>query len=175
MLHVTDVIRIASLSPAPDFIPAYAFDRGRAVHRATELSDVGTLDEATVAPEVAPYLAAWRRFRDELAFDVLGAETAVVGQGYVGTFDRLIRFPGDARKTIIEIKCGEPAPWHAIQTAAYALACYEPLNRGAVYLTPDARYRWVAHENRDDAATFRAALVVAAWKTANGLAIVNPR
>ena len=38
--------------------------RGRALHKAVELWNKGTLDEATVAPEIEGRFRAWKLFRE---------------------------------------------------------------------------------------------------------------
>ena len=56
---------------------AYKRALGTAVHKATELYDLGELDESSVADVVRPYLDAWIRLRTELQFEILGMDERV--------------------------------------------------------------------------------------------------
>lgn len=85
-------------------------DRGTAVHRATELWDKGTLDEATVDPQIVGYVESWKRFRADLAYTPTHIEHRtyhphlLVGM----TIDRL---------PLLDIKSGSWDKWHSLQLA----------------------------------------------------------
>lgn len=97
----------------------YKRDLGTAVHKATELYDMGELDESTVSPLVQPYLDGWIRLRAELPFEILGMEERVFhpAHRYAGTYDRLVQL--DGKRCIFDLKTGGmfpsygPQPWPA--------------------------------------------------------------
>ncbi len=119
---VTEIIGAAlgdAFGAAPEGVLEYAKARGRAVHRACELDSRGELDEATVAPEIAPYLEAWRAFRRNYPFNVVASERPLYHQalGFAGTPDVICESP--AWWAVIDIKSGLGGLRAQLQTAAY--------------------------------------------------------
>ena len=143
---------------------------GRAVHRATWLADEDDLDEASVEAEVAPYLAAWRRFRAEVGFAPVERERPVFHPqlGYAGCPDAVGHTPQIPRPILVDLKTtDEPAAVLAgPQTAAYAEAWLAErdetglVERWSVHLREDGTYRLVTHRDRRDFAVFKAALEI---------------
>jgi hypothetical protein len=143
---------------------------GQAVHLATWLADEDDLDEASVEAVVAPYLAAWRRFRAELGFAPVERERPVFHPhlGYAGCPDAVGHTPTLPRPVLVDIKTtAEPAAVLAgPQTAAYAEAWLAErgetglLERWSVHLRDDGAYRLVTHRDRQDFAVFKAALEI---------------
>ena len=72
-----------------------ATTRGTYVHQATELLDKDDLDEASLDPALVPYVDAYKRFKDETGFCINDIEKIVYNStyGYIGTLDRMGRFP----------------------------------------------------------------------------------
>jgi len=67
--RVTSILVAAGYGPPP-IAPAdlqYYGERGRFVHKALTLDDEGRLNETSLDVQLAPYVAAWRRFRREYA------------------------------------------------------------------------------------------------------------
>ena len=66
------------------------------MHLACELDDQDDLDEASVEVDVAPYLAAYRKFRAEVRPEILLNEHRVYHKtwNYCGTLDRVMRIQG---------------------------------------------------------------------------------
>ena len=169
MMRVTQVLRGAGLCDM-SFVDEAAMKRGTAVHLATELDDLGELEESSVDPVVAPYLAGWRRFRTEMKPQIVTIEEKVSDQlaGYRGTLDRRVYL--DNKHWVIDIKTGSPAPWHAIQLAGYAAVFTpNPRYRAGVYLPGDGSYRFVEYSDRQDYEVWRSALRIAKWRFAHGL------
>lgn len=138
-----------------------AKDRGTIVHETIALDLAGDLDEESVDPQVAPYLAAARLFCRECEFKPTLWETRrySVGAMFAGTVDAA----NDC--DLVDWKTGGEDPAHAIQTAAYAvLLGIEPRRRLAVYLRDDGQYRIGNHTNfkrdRADFLTLRAAFAI---------------
>lgn len=145
--------------------------RGEAVHLATEYDDLDELDEDSVDPEILPYLEGWRAFRRESGFEPVLIEEIVWSEthGYAGILDRAGILHG--KSSIIDIKSGVVPKWAALQTAAYAHALGEKVDRYAVELRNDGRYSLKPHKDRGDVGVFLAALqiakrmpVIEAWK-----------
>lgn len=162
---VTDVIRDNRLGGdfsrvAPDVLER-ARQLGSAVHVALHYHDEGTLDEATVDPAVAPYLAAWRRFLAERQVAVVEMERRFADATYrfAGTLDRIVVV--DGRRVLIDVKSGA-VDGADLQTAAYAHLACEPATtrRWAVQLHPERLVPYTVHpyQNPGDWRIFLAAL-----------------
>ena len=158
---VTTIIKDCGLIDTTWFTEG-ATTRGTYVHQATELLDRDDLDEASLDPVLIPYVDAYRRFKQETGFVIDDIEKRVhnATYGYAGTLDRTGTFIGDKTKSIIDIKTGQPAKWHGVQLAAYALCYQEPHNRYGVYLSNTGSYRLERYKNRQDTQVFLACLTV---------------
>lgn len=169
LIGVTTVLREAKLY---DFygLSGYYAERGTAIHTVTELDDKGALNEAAndIVNPVIPYLDAWRKFKDETGVEVLQTEEAVFHPiyRYAGTLDRRVLWRG--REGIIDLKSGLKAPWHTLQTAAYAKTFNRPLLRFSLYLRQNGTYELDEHKDPDDWEIFKAALLLVNWKKKNG-------
>jgi hypothetical protein len=78
-----------------NFIPRFQCDvwyleRGKAVHKATEFYDKGTLDPESVDPQIEGYVRAWIKFREDYHFtpDFIEHKTHHPIYGYAGIIDR---------------------------------------------------------------------------------------
>lgn len=158
---------------------------GQAAHAASHYFDEGDLVIRSVAPEVQPYLDAWRRFRDERRFQPILLETIVASttHHYIGRFDRLGVVDGGQDqwiRVLADIKIGDPddagAQW---QTAGYEVALREccqslapySILRWSVQLRPDGTYRLAQYPkpgrtNRQDRNEFLAAACMVNVRTA---------
>ena len=167
------------LSPLVDFsrVPPetleYARQRGTAVHKATELHDLGTLDEESVDEAVRPYLEAWKRFRKETGFVPRLIESRVhhADYGYCGTIDRqgyMTKLAGSP-EAVIDIKTPvQLGPVVGIQLAAYQEALrsegIQADLRFAVQLRSDGQYRLTAYTDKADFSVFVALLTIKNWR-----------
>jgi hypothetical protein len=144
---VTQVLDVVPLdfhcSPAK---LAEAKERGQYVHSATAYYDEGTLDDASVIPEIRPYLNAWIRFRAETGFAPVVIERIGCNRKhrYAGTCDCV----GTVGKRVwlLDKKSGVPALRSCLQTAAYAeldeiKAEYPKVERYCVQLSDDGKYK----------------------------------
>jgi hypothetical protein len=144
---------------------------GDAVHYACELDDLRTLDEATVGYEVAGYLRAWRKFKDEHKVCIHNIETRLFHptHKYCGTTDRVMHI--DDLLTVVDLKTGTPWPSHGPQTAAYHavvnMKTGAGLDRACVYLKEDGRYLLRFETNREDWGVFLSCLTVYNFKRRN--------
>ena len=154
----------------PDVLE-YKRQLGSAVHHATALDDLGTLDESSVQDVIGIRLEGWRRYRRESGFEALdGCIELIVAHptmDYAGTLDRLGRLRnGDY--LLPDVKTADPSSGLKAgpQTAAYleAYRTMAPNNlparvaRGSVHLTDDGQYHFVPHTSRRDFKVFCAAL-----------------
>lgn len=144
-------------------------DLGTAVHKATELYDLGELDESTVSPLVQPYLDGWIRLRAELPFEILGMEERVFhpAHRYAGTYDRLVML--DGKRCVWDLKTGGMFPSYGPQTAAYKNAVEKQHGvriegRYTVELRDDGTYRLHAMEDPDDWPVFLGCLALHRFK-----------
>jgi hypothetical protein len=170
---VTQIITAAGLRG--DFkvsaeVMAYAGERGKAVHMACELHDHGELDEDSVHPAVAGYLAAYRKFLAECDCTIVSIESAGFSEthNYCGTPDRLCEING--AKAVIDLKSGIKLAATGVQLAAYANMVGWPLAaRYGLHLSAEGRYQLIPYTNPRDWPTFLAALTIHRWRQENGL------
>ncbi len=142
---------------------------GTAVHKATELYDMGELDEESVATVVRPYLDAWIRLRAELPFEILGMEERVFhpSHRYAGTYDRLVML--DGKRCVWDLKTGAMYPSYGPQTAAYKNAVEKQHGiriegRYTVELRDDGTYRLHEMTDPDDWPVFLGCLALHRFK-----------
>jgi hypothetical protein len=164
--HVTDLLKDAGLIDTR-WMTDYARDRGTAVHLAASLLVQDDLDEESVAEDVNAFLGAFRAFLRDVKPDIIGTEVPIENRalGYCGTADMLLRLNG--RKCALDLKCGPPSAWHALQLAGYTGAFEEPLARWNLYLKESGGYALVEHKSRADWPAFKAVLLLAQWRKAN--------
>ncbi len=173
---VTTILKPWSpISKVPEWVLAQGRERGELVHLATEMDDLGTLDEDSLPAEVLGYLDAWRKFRREWTFSPTLVEKRFINKklGYAGTLDRCGFGCKPARKKdlhiLLDIKTGLRDPTHGPQTAAYAEAMPSRVDlRLTVYLRPDD-YEVEEHTSLGDWSTFMAALQWHRWRTTHNL------
>ena len=147
----------------------WARNRGTQVHDMLQYYDDGELDESSVDERIKPMLHAWQSFMEHSGAEVIENETPLYHPHYLygGKLDRLLRFNGKLHVT--EIKTGQPAFWHPLQTAAYAEAYAtmkgldEPLKRIAIYLSDKGKYKLRKHLEPTDFQVFTGALAVATF------------
>lgn len=164
--HVTEILKRAGLVNA-DWFTEEARDRGSAVHTAAHFLDESDLDWESVDPSVVPRLRQYQRFLDEVKPEILSIEESVVNETlqYCGRLDRRVKINGDTG--ILDLKGPGRAPWQAIQCSLYAACFTQPMKRWTLHLD-DERYQLIQHKGRRDWEIAKAALVLAAWKEANG-------
>lgn len=91
---ITGVPRLAGMT---SFRPGmeWHMDRGKALHKATELYDLDRLDEDTVDPEIRGEFEAYRKFRRDFHCTIRSIETRLwcPRLKFAGTLDRIIEGP----------------------------------------------------------------------------------
>ena len=115
------------------------------MHADCHAFDDGALDEATVHPDVRPYLDAWKTFRQNTGLQPLTRERMVFDPRYFycGTLDGIFSTSSARRLVLVDLKTGDPGAAAGYQTAAYlaAWAIEHPdvlvQERWAVQLTPE--------------------------------------
>lgn len=147
-----------------------ARERGSLVHLACEYYDLGDLDFESLDPAISGYVQGFVEYRRHYPVREEWIEIPRLdGLGqYAGTPDRVIIRPP---KELIDLKTGEPAVWHRMQTAAYVNMFPEPMSfrRYSLYLKADGRFKLIEHPLSDypmDIAAFRAAMLIYEWKKA---------
>lgn len=170
---VTSVLKASGMMPAfmlahPD---QYAMDRGTHAHKATEMYDAGGLDEDSLDAVLRPYLDGWKAWCKEVNWKPMGREVRMANAalGIAGTMDghgftRLFSQP-----VIVDIKTGDPAPWHGPQLGGYSLCMTTPHKLLGVYLGDDGRFRQKEYPARESEAVFMAALTLLNWKAEHNL------
>jgi hypothetical protein len=148
--------------------PEGAAERGHHVHLATQLFDEDDLDDGSLDPLVAGYLEGWKRFREEMDFQVKQIEMKVFNStyGYCGTIDRIGTLNG--KKAILDVKSGVAEHWHSLQLWAYSLCLEEPHQRFAVYLTAQGKYKLTPYNDRKDMSVWLSTLTVYQWRKTHG-------
>lgn len=165
---VTTILRpLSNFDGIPAHVLAAKADLGTRVHFACQLDDEDDLDEASVEDDVAPYLAAWRKFLAESGAKVVHNEQRVFDPGlrYAGTLDNVIEMSGHL--WLIDKKTSISTPIAAgPQTAAYlrALNDVKVTRRAAVRLRPDSTYRFDPLSGVDDWSAFLSCLTLHRFK-----------
>lgn len=158
VLSVTQILALAGKTDYSRIRTETLYRKGRigtAAHLAAHFFDEGDLIEASVDPVVAPYIDAWRLFREQRRFVPECLETVVFSReyGYIGRLDRVGLVDG-RRRILIDIKTGDPDAARAdLQEVAYELALIEEfpefgvtlLPRWSVQLFPSCKYRVVEY------------------------------
>jgi hypothetical protein len=166
--------------PAPRLEAACQF--GIAAHKATALSDKGTLDEVSLDNNLRPYLAGWRLFRQEYGFLPEYIEQPMYSKVYrvAGTPDRIGQWHIDDSIIIPDIKTGfELSPANGIQLAGYELIFKEnyknftgkpakKVKRLSVLLNDEGTFKVQEYKDKNDVNVFLATLSVWNWKGRNG-------
>ncbi len=132
-------------------VEPYYLQRGKYIHKATELHDKDELDESTVDPEIRPYLDAYVKFRDDTGFEPNLIEHRLYHPSlmYAGTLDRVGRLNGD--QVLIDLKSGVKVRVDELQGAAYWELCRAnniPVKKVFdLYLHDDGTYKLEPIEN----------------------------
>lgn len=170
---VTQVLQlIDSFEGVPLDVLEAAREFGQHVHHAVELDSKGELDEDSLDPALAEYVAGWRKFLSDREATVLASEARVCDPRlrYAGTLDSLVSIGG--KTWLIDVKSGAiPTGTVGPQTAAYlhALhACWpgafpRAMPRGCVQLKPND-YRFVWLRDSRDWNVFLSALNIHQWR-----------
>ena len=177
---VPSVTQVLAPLSSFDGVPAQVLeakrDLGQRVHLACQLHDEDDLDEASVEPDVAPYLEAYRRFLADTDARVVLNESRVYHPTYryAGTLDRVFRIGED--RWLVDLKTSFTTPRAAgPQTAAYLAALttmlgnVRPTRRAALRLRPDGTYRLDPLDRPDDWSAFLACLTLNRFKEATSV------
>jgi hypothetical protein len=174
-VSITTGLTLAGIRPP--YFDEWAAYRGTVVHKATELWDLGTLDEES-ASDVSGWLDGWKRYRDAWDFEPIQIETPGFSRTwrFAGRSDRVGKIRGGAW-AIVEVKsvgtaAKRPEPWVAFQTAGQEVLALEDtdlvaagiedgaIRRFAVVLGPGGDHRVEEYRSRGDRARFLAAVTV---------------
>lgn len=133
------------------------------MHFACQLHDEDDLDESSIEDDVAPYLAAYRRFLAETRASVIANERRVFDPiyRYAGTLDRVMAI--DGARWLVDLKTSIATPIiTGPQTAGYLRALADPTvtRRAALRLRPDGTYRLDALNDPNDWSVFLSALTL---------------
>lgn len=170
---VTQVLQlIDSFEGVPMDVLEAAREFGQHVHRAVELDSKGELDEDSLDPALAEYVAGWRKFISDRNATVLASEVRVASNrlSFAGTLDSLVEIAG--RTWLVDVKSGAvPTRTVGPQTAAYEHALREcwpisfprTLSRACVRLLPND-YRFVHLGDSRDWNVFLSALNIHNWR-----------
>ena len=106
----TTILREEGLTPDYFLVDPYYKDRGRIIHKCTELCDKGDLDEYTVDPEVMPYLDAYITFKLDWHGKITNVEERRYHPVYfyAGIIDRIIE---GNKSYILYLKPGKKPPY----------------------------------------------------------------
>jgi len=180
--HVTGIlVALEQFYGVPPSALEYAAERGRDVHAACQYLDEGDLDEGSLDAEIAPYVAAYRRFLADVRPEWIAIEERVYSErwGYAGTLDRagLLSPHGvrGERRVVLDIKTvSSLSPVTGLQLAAYDEAYRggdrrsRALLRYGLQLRPSGDYRLQRYDEPTDLSVFLAQLTVAGWCRRHG-------
>jgi len=125
-IGVTEVLRLGGLIE-DTWYTEYGRWRGSAVHKATHYFDEGDIDRRTLDPVIKPFVADWKKFREDTGFTPTLIETPLYDplHGYCGTPDRVGYFGWNKEKdpnVLIDLKAypnSQIPEWVRYQMAAY--------------------------------------------------------
>ncbi len=147
---VTQVLKAAGVID-DRWYTAEARDKGTAAHKLCERYAAGHREDKHGRPlRDIPYVNAFANWMDDSYPWAIATECRIYhrlnGKAYAGTFDLLAEIQG--KRTLIDIKTGAPAKWHAVQLAAYAMASMDgaPVNPdkcAVLYLKADGSYKYL--------------------------------
>jgi len=153
----------------------FALAFGKAIHRATELHDRGTLNIETLDPRIVPYLDSWIEFKKQTGCEIVEIEHRVYDKvlRYAGTLDRVIRLDGNLG--VLDLKRPKLDARVGVQLAGYQ-ACYRQtvgpvsLRRWGLQLCPHENpiYRLREYKDKGDWNIFVACLTLHNWKIQHG-------
>lgn len=178
---VTRVLKVLdNFAGVPPEVLDFAAQRGTAVHEATALDDNDDLDEGSIDPIIAGYVAAWRDFKAKTDYAAIAIELPVVHGRleYAGTLDRVCFVSGKC--AVVDIKTGliplSAGPQLAAYREAYdwmvSAALVErppeiPKRRYVVQLRQDGTFRLEKYDSPEDLGVFRSALEIRRWLEKN--------
>lgn len=172
------------LTPCVDFGDApiekvrAAAVRGKHVHRACELFDLGTLDEDDLDPVLKPYLEGWKKFRREWPMEWTRMEEPQYSEkhGYAGTKDREGNYVGPERGSLKPgafVKVDLKATYKLNDSVEIQLSGYDLMDERladelwSVRVTKTGTYE--RHVHKPVHALFLSLLNVYRWRTSKGL------
>ena len=138
---VTQIIKEAGLlGPAADFYTPACAEKGHFIHETCELYDKGELDEASLDPQLVPYLDAWKSFRKQVPveFAIIEQTLFSLEHGFAGKPDRGW-FENPKHGVVADIKSGAVPDWVIIQLAGYAIL-FPALTAMAIQLKPNGKF-----------------------------------
>lgn len=159
---VTQIIKVLyDFEGIPEDKLEHAALRGKAVHKACEIFNLGQEFAWPLSNEIVPYFEAWKKFVRETGLVVTDAERQLghPHMMYAGTLD----VSGLIKKTkwLLDIKAvSELSPATGVQLAGYMGMTGETMKRGAVQLKPDGTYKFQEYKEASDWPTFVACLSV---------------
>ncbi len=171
---VTQILApMVDYSVVPEARMKAAQELGSMVHKATELFDLGVLDEDDLDPILKPYLDAWKKFRSDVGFvpDTVEKQIYHPTLRYCGTSDRTGTIRG--RKAVLDIKkMMALGPVIGLQLAAYQemhnLEGAGIVARYALSLRADGTYRLQEYTDSVDLPAFMSLLTIRNWKARHG-------
>lgn len=167
-LGVTSVLKEVGLIDE-QWWTSEARTRGTIVHRACELLNKGTLNWRSLDPRFVPYVAAYKRFKEESGFKVIYNEQPIFSPTFfVATIlDNWGDFP-DEKNVLLEIKTGEEQPWWKIQLGGQDFILGKKSNRRSLRLYPTGKYK-LSNPYRDqgEISLFVSCATLAHWKRNN--------
>ena len=123
-----------------------AMDRGTDLHRIFALAvaaRAGLSEEPEVQPEYAGYrfrMGIWLTMAnpEPIQIEQMGVST-LKGLPFAGTWDLLawVHDKGKRYRFLIDLKTGQPEPWHTIQAQAYGKLCPEAERMALLYINKD--------------------------------------
>lgn len=146
-------------------VDPFYLERGRFIHKATELYDKNELDESTVDERIKPYLDAYKKFKRETSYEPIYIEHILYHPKYfyAGKLDRIYE------DFIIDLKSGTKMRVDELQAVAYWELCRAnniPVQKQFdLYLRSNGSYRLEPVERpRNLLPVFLAAFTCERWR-----------
>ena len=160
---------IDDLAIGPIYPPGDYRVRGRQVHKACELLDLGVIDQYTIGDTIMRYVESYAKMLRDIPVEWDSMEQISYHPElfYAGTHDRVGLMWGEP--SILDFKTGKPGRETGLQLAGYALMKYprdyRPVRRFKAELQPDGRQgRLVEYTDPFDFDGFVGAVNLYKWK-----------
>lgn len=135
MTGVTTILRETRLYSDYKFLDRKYRLRGKAVHEAARLYDIGEYDEERTHPEIQPYLRSFQKFVEDTRFKGIAWEVGMIHgvMGVGGMLDTIGRMFDDPEIYLIDIKSGTCPERVGVQVYGYE----DLLKRGSLIPNPN--------------------------------------
>ena len=115
---VNEILQDCGLVNTQYIKPVYA-ERGKALHKACHLLDLGELDWSSVPEEYLPFIENYIAWKQQTGAKILESEVMLYHSilGFAGTLDKIVDIDGEIG--VVDLKFGQHMKHYPLQLTAY--------------------------------------------------------